>query len=104
MTACIQENVDAVRDFLQLDRRVSVEHVTESVGVSHGTAHHILTHQLGKRKVAAKWVPHELSEEQKQRRLQISHLHLLRAHREENDFLSRIVACDETWCYSYDPE
>ncbi|KAK6730027.1 hypothetical protein RB195_006842 [Necator americanus] len=42
-----------------------------------------------------KWVPHELTESQKNRRFEISSAHLLR--NENNPFLERIVTCDEKW-------
>jgi histone-lysine N-methyltransferase SETMAR len=98
------ENVEKVRELLAEDRRVSVEQVADHLGVSFGTAHHILTVELGKKKVAAKWVPHILSEEQQEMRVQICRLHLRRFHKEKQSFLDRIVTGDETWCYSYDPE
>jgi histone-lysine N-methyltransferase SETMAR len=104
VSASTNENVEKASKFLEEDRRVSCEQVAEHLGVSVGTAHHILTVELGKKKIAAKWVPHILTEDQLLTRVQLCRLHLRRYWREKDDFLNRIVAGDETWCYSYDPE
>jgi hypothetical protein len=57
----------------------------------------IVTQTLQKRKVAAKWVPHQLSEEQKAACKRLAE-ELLRCYEAEGEqFLNRIVAIDETW-------
>jgi len=50
---------------------------------------------IGKVKKLDKWVPHELNEKQKLRRLEISSS-LLQRHKNLS-FLDRIVTCDEKW-------
>jgi len=52
------------------------------------------------RKVCAKMVPKELTEEQKQRRVTICQDLLER----QADILGRVITGDETWVYQYDPE
>ena len=52
------------------------------------------------RKVCAKMVPKELTEEQKQRRVTICQ-DLLES---QDDILGRVITGDETWFYQYDPE
>ena len=52
------------------------------------------------RKVCAKMVPKELTEEQKQRRVTICQDLLER----QDDILGRVITGDETWVYQYDPE
>ena len=96
------EMVAKVKVVLDEDRRSTVEHVAEEVGISVGTAHSIITEQLEMRKLAAKWVPHLLSEEQRQVRVRVCRSHLQRLRREPG-LLNRIVTGDETWCYSFDP-
>ena len=53
---------------------------------------------LGKRKVASRFVPHALSDDQRQYAKDI----IKTAHRNKN-ILNSIVAEDETWCFRYDP-
>lgn len=57
----------------------------------------ILDHigQIGKVKKLDKWVPHELNENQKQRRLEACLMFLSR--QKSDPFLNRIVTCDEKW-------
>jgi len=52
------------------------------------------------RKVCAKMVPKELTEEQKQRRVTICEDLLER----QDDILGRVISGGETWVYQYDPE
>ena len=57
----------------------------------------ILIHldQIGKIKKLEKWVPHELSEHQKEARVDAC-ISLLNRNKNES-FLDRIVTCDEKW-------
>jgi len=52
------------------------------------------------RKVCAKMIPKELTEEQKQRRVTICQ-HILER---QDDILGCVIIGDETWVYQYDPE
>jgi len=52
------------------------------------------------RKLCAKIVPQELTEEQKQRKVTICQELLER----QDDILGRVITGDETWVYQYDPE
>lgn len=56
------------------------------------------------RKIAARWVPHCLNQQQIQARLESAKDLLKRYEREGEEFLNRIVAIDETWVRSYEPE
>lgn len=52
------------------DPHCTVAELAAAVNVSVGSAHTILHEQRGLRKVVARWIPHLLSAEQKQRRVQ----------------------------------
>ncbi len=62
-----------------------------------------LLKEIGARKIMSRWVPHELSDQQKLARHAIAGKHLARYQR-ESGFLNKIVAIDETWVKSYDPK
>ena len=64
----------------------------------------VLTNKLNKKKKFSKWVPHLLTDEQKESRVNFSRNFLRRFQTEQNDFLGRIITGDETWVYSWDPE
>jgi histone-lysine N-methyltransferase SETMAR len=70
--------------------------------MSQETVRNILVQNLGMRKLAAKLVPRNLTEEQKVRRLTLcmEFGELL----QEDNFLDRVITGDETWCYQYDAE
>ena len=56
------------------------------------------------RKIASKWVPHDLTDMHKWQRYDASRMHLQRFEREGEAFLRRIISIDETWAKSYEPE
>ena len=72
----------------------------EQVNIDRETVRKILTEELDMRKVCAKMVPNELTEEQKQRRVTICQDLLER----QDDILGRVIKGDETWAYQYEPE
>ena len=102
--ATAPENVDKMQELLKTDRRLTCEELAREVGVSRGSAHTILTSDLNMRRIAARWVPHCLSDDQKTDRIDIAKTLLKRYIKEGESFLNRIVAKDETWIRSYEPE
>ncbi len=64
----------------------------------------IILNCLGYFKICARWVPSILTPDHLMKRVGVS-LELLRRYREEdNDFLNRIMTCDETRVYHTTPE
>ena len=55
------------------------------------------------RRIAAKFVPRLLQNEQKQHRLEVCR-ELQQQLQEDPNFLSKVVTGDESWIYGYDPE
>jgi len=87
-------NNDNLRTMVETDPRTTIRELADGLGISHST---VLDHlkQLGKIKKLDKWVPHDLNENQKNRRYEICSANHLR---NKNDpFLDRIVTCDEKW-------
>jgi histone-lysine N-methyltransferase SETMAR len=82
---------------------LTVWEVAEECDISLGSFHNILTEKLGMHRVAAKFVPCLLTDEQKEQRVTISQELLDQANSDEN-FLKNIVMGDETWVYGYDVE
>jgi len=64
----------------------------------------IVTRTLQKRKFAAKWVLHQLSEEQKAACKRVTEELLRRCDAEGEQFLNRTVATDETWIRDFEPQ
>jgi hypothetical protein len=62
----------------------------------------MLHNNFGMRKVCAKWVPLELTPEQKEVRVMTAHA-LLSRYKTDPRMLDRVVAIDETWIHCYQP-
>ena len=67
------------------------------VGVCHKTVLHILHDILGYRKLAARWIPREISEVQQWHRYAVAQVLLDRYLSEDDDFLVRIVVTTKPW-------
>ena len=103
-TSTDERSVKLVADFLAQDRRAMCEEISRATGISPTSEFRILAKNLQKRKVCARWIPHCLTAEQKQKRLEIATLPRQRYNVEGQEFLYRIVAIDETWVRDFEPE
>jgi len=93
-----------VSTLLEEDLRKSCEEIVHEANMSTVSFFRIVTQTLQKRKVAAKWVPHRLSEEQKAARKRVA-VGLLRHYEAEGEqLLNRNVAIDETWIRDFEPQ
>ena len=63
----------------------------------------VLTEELHIKRVAAKFVPRLLSEDQRANRLAVCR-EIKDQLKTDADFLSKIITGDESWCYCYGPE
>jgi histone-lysine N-methyltransferase SETMAR len=95
------ENVGKVRTLVRNDRRLSIRIVAEELNVDKETVRQILTENLKMKKLCAKMVPKNLSEDQKLNGRDVSNV---LEKIEDPDFLNSVVTCDETWLFQYDPE
>lgn len=66
------ENIDAVRDVIEKNRRITIESLADTLSISVGSAHVILVESLGLSKLSARWVPKLLRSDQKQTRADLS--------------------------------
>lgn len=102
--ATTPELIERVRLMVEEDRRVTYSEIEATLGISSPTVHKILREHLGLRKLVSRWIPHLLTEEQKQARTNWGHEMLKRFKYGESKAISDIVTCDETWIYCYEPE
>ena len=96
--------VDAVRTLVEEDRRINIDRIVDSVGISRGSVSEILNKILGFHKVSARWVPRMLSDSHKLERVQICGDLLELFNSDPDDFRARYVTMDETWIHYYEPE
>ncbi len=94
--------MDKIRRLVTQDNRRSIRELSAQVKISSGSTHKILHDDLHMKKLAARFVPKILSDEQKARHAQVAQENLDRLGREPQ-LLRSIVTGDESWCYVYDP-
>ncbi len=94
VTAQIIRNIKSI---VNKDPHIVTRKISESIGISQERVTYILHKELGLTKVCKKWIPHVLTEENKQKRVKYS--------QEILDTLNKgyknIVTGDETWIHSY---
>ncbi|KAJ8952132.1 hypothetical protein NQ318_018468 [Aromia moschata] len=82
---------------------VNICFLLEISGFSWCSVQRILTEDLGKKRVVAKFVPRALTDNQKECRVETC-CALKQQLETDPDFLSKVIAGDESWCYGYDPK
>ncbi|CAF4483037.1 unnamed protein product, partial [Didymodactylos carnosus] len=98
ITAVTQENIDAVQDLVNDDPHISIDYIADILDISCGSVDTILKQHLRLSKVSSRWVPHELTQEQRQRRVTICAENLEKL--ESGVWrLCDIITGDETWVY-----
>ena len=88
---------------LKDDRRWSLQELQANTGIDQATVHKILREDLHMRKIAAKWVPYALTEQQKLCRYETC-INLETYQKEGENLLNNIITIDETWVRVYEPE
>ncbi len=98
----VQATLDDVREQLQDDKHKTVRQIAFSANVSKTTAHKILRKDLQLRKLTPKYVPKVLTQRQKDFHVRLS-TDNVRSLEQDPGLLTRIIATDESWVFTYDP-
>jgi len=67
-----EQHVEKVPEVIRSNRRLTLQELTDKAGISKPSFHEILTESLGMQRVTAKFVPRLLTDEQNQKRLEVS--------------------------------
>ncbi|XP_005097182.1 protein GVQW3-like [Aplysia californica] len=70
--AKIGDNKSRVKELIQTDWRLKIRDISESLNISKSTVHGIVFEELHYRKVSARWVPKELTADNKMQRAEVS--------------------------------
>ena len=97
------ELIGQIKNFMDKDRRVSIETISAQFDVSVGTVHTIIPEELKMRKIYAKFVLRVLREDQKERRCYHSREMVKLIHSDPPVF-DALVTCNEIWIYCYEPD
>jgi hypothetical protein len=101
-TSKMTENVQKIRELIQEDRCRIIHELADTVGISYGVCQ-ILTENLNMRRIVAKLVSRLLTNDQKQRRVNVC-LELREKAKEAPTFIYRIITGEESLIYVYDSE
>ncbi len=98
-TATTQENEDLLNHLMSIQRDWNREELAREMRISTGSVSTLLQ-RLGYRKLRARWVPHDLTDDDKRNRVEAAQANL-NWFRSDARMLGRIIAFDETvWrCY-----
>ena len=80
-----------------------MQEIVELSGIHSSSVLKILCERLGLRKICACWVPHLLTDEQKQSRVRLASQVIEKYDECDQRHLEEIVTGDETWIYHFQP-
>ncbi|CAF4420278.1 unnamed protein product, partial [Rotaria sp. Silwood2] len=92
------ENIELVREVINHDPHSTYDDIIAETFLSHGTIERIIHDCLKMKKITLRWVPHQLSDEQKQERVKLCRENLAK-FRDGSGRLCDIITGDETWIY-----
>jgi len=102
-TSMDDDHVEKVPAVIRQNRCLTVCEVAEEVGICKSSCHLILTNKLKMHRVAAKFVPHLLTDAQKENHVTVSQ-ELFDCSNADENFLKNVITGDETWVYGYNIE
>lgn len=100
----VPENIDAVQNMIIQDRHVTYCEIETSLGISPTSIHKILHEHLAVKKVCCRWIPHNLTNGQKDARVDWCKKMIKKFNAGASKEVYKIVTGDESWIYAYEPE
>ena len=99
-----EKNVATVETLIEEGACYTVQEIEELSGIHSSSVLKILRERLGLRKICAGWVPHLLTDEQKQSRVRLALQVVEKYDKCDPRRLEEIVTGDETWIYHFQPD
>lgn len=103
-TAVTESNIDTVRQLLMTDKKITCQQIRTELGIGMSQVQNILHEQLKVRKLCTRWIPHDLTEDQKRLRVEWCRKIIEKFNGGESLAVYNIVTGDETWVYCFEPE
>ncbi|KAF7273752.1 hypothetical protein GWI33_013570 [Rhynchophorus ferrugineus] len=100
----INENIKKFHKMILNDYKLKLNEIADTLKISTERVHHIIHEYLDMRNIYAKWVPRELTFNQKQRRVDDSEQCLKMIKSNKPEFLRRHVTMDEAWFHHFTPK
>ena len=86
------------------DARYTMQEIEELNGIHSSSVLKILHERLGLRQICVRWVPHLLTDKQKQSRVRLASQVIEKYDKCDPHRLEEIVTGDETWIYHFQPD
>ncbi|CAF1613832.1 unnamed protein product, partial [Didymodactylos carnosus] len=102
-TAINEETIDAVRSIIEDDPHSAYEQIEHTLGIGSSAVNSIIHEYLKLHKMCTRWVPHQLTNDQKQFCIQLCRDSLERFEGGQSCRVFDIITDDESWFYHYDP-
>ncbi|CAK9816200.1 Mariner Mos1 transposase [Anthophora plagiata] len=99
-TSTDESHVEEIKKLVLQNRRLTIRDLSDTVGISNGSANTILKDVLGLKRVKSRLVPKALNLFEKERRVNICKEMIS----DYEPVMKSIITGDETWIYAYDPE
>ena len=103
-TSVTKQTIDAVRKIIEDDPHSTYQQIEAILGISFTPINSIIHHYLNLRKVGGGWVPHTLTDDKKQIRVQFCRHSLKRFEEGRSRRVFDIITGDESCFYHYDRE
>lgn len=97
------ENIDAVEHLIR-DRHITYSEIEACLGISSTSVQNILHEHLAVKKICPRWIPHNLKIAQNKARVDWCKEMLKKYDRGASKDVYKIVTCDESWIYAYEPK
>ena len=96
-----EKNVATVKTLIEEDARYTMQEIEDLSGIHLSSVLKILRERLGLHKICTRWVPHLLTDEQKQSRIRLASQVIEKYDKRDPRRLEEIVTGDETWIYHF---
>lgn len=103
VTAVTEENIATVKQLVEENPRITYEMIAGYLGIGNSATQTILHSCLGLQKLESKFVPHDLTEEQKAKRVEIAQRLLDMFHGGSSKHTYDIITGDETIIRQFEP-
>ena len=99
-----EKNIATVKTLIEEDASYTLQEIEELSGIHSSSVLKILRERLGLRKICSRWVPHLLTDKQKQSRVRFVSQVIEKYDKCDPRRLEEIVTGDETWIYHFQPD
>ena len=99
-----EKNIASAKTLIEEDARYTMQKIEKLSGIHLSSVLKILRERLGLRKICVHWVPHLLTDEQKQSQVRLQSQVIEKYDKCDPRCLEEIVTGDETWIYHFQPD